>query len=146
MSWLIDLLAGGAVKVLGDALLKPVLDLVAKKQDISLEKYRVDGAVAKELISAEIERAKAQRELGLAAMNHPVWWIAWALFVFPVGLYHATIFLVSTAGIDPEVFQVRRVPATQEQWANTIVGFIFAAQIGSSIVGAILTRFIGPRP
>ena len=143
MMWLVNLLTSGAVKVLGESLVKPVLDLVAKKQDINLEKYRVDSTVGIEILKAEIETAKLRKEMNVLAMSHPVWWWAWALFVFPVGLYHASIFFVST--FPHWGWAIERVPPVQEEWANAIVGFIFLCQVGSGIAGALINRFLGRR-
>jgi hypothetical protein len=103
------------------------------------DKHAVDLALAD--INAERARREAQRDLGIAAMNHPVWWIAWGLFVIPVGIYNAAIFLLSTAGIGPETFAVLRVPGAQEALMGSIIQSIFLAQGVSGIAGAVIKRF-----
>jgi hypothetical protein len=90
-------------------------------------------------------------------MTHKVWWVAWALFVLPVGLYEAMIFFVSTFDawlntpgcVIPEIGQavragarvceyfVRRVPPAQEQLAVQITGTIFVAQAGTGVAAGV---------
>lgn len=103
------------------------------------DKYATDLAIKD--IEARIERTKARRDLGLAAMSHPVWWVAWALFVLPVGFYHAAIYSLSVLSIGPDQYAVLQVPPQQEEWGRLIVQNIFFAQAGSGIAGAVIQRF-----
>lgn len=99
--------------------------LSAEKRTVLIEAIRGDTA-----------RLQVQQNLILAAMTHPIWWWAWALFVFPVGFYHAAIFVTSTV---PWLngWTILRVPATQEAWALSIIQTIFVAQVGTGIAGAV---------
>lgn len=115
-------------------------DLAAKKADVAhldlatlSEEKRT---VLIEAIKGDTARTQVQQSLVLAAMMHPVWWWAWGLFVFPVGFYHAMIFLTSTV---PWLhgWSVLRVPPTQEQWALSIIQTIFVAQVGTGIAAAV---------
>ena len=141
LSWLAGPIAKAVIGIFGDSILKPLLDAWAKKQDINLEKYKTatdaEKSAALAAIGFEVTKVSAQRDIVLAAMSHPVWWWAWGLFVFPVGLYHAAIFLLSVAGVGPETFAVLRVPPTQEAWAKDIIQTIFIAQAGTGAVASI---------
>lgn len=111
------------------------------------DRDRMAVDLAKTDIEAEIARRNAQRDLGIAAMSHPVWWVAWCLFVIPVGLYHATIFIVSTLGIPPcggitvsPCFTVLRVPPDQQELSKTVIAYLFLAQGASGIAGAVIKK------
>ncbi len=133
MQWLISLLTGPIINGLLDGY---KAKLAATNTE---DKLAVELAVAD--INAERDRRNAQRDLGIAGMNHPVWWVAWGLFVIPVGLYNATIFILSTLSIGPSTFSVLQVPVAQEQLMATIVQSIFLAQGISGIAGAAIKRF-----
>jgi hypothetical protein len=141
MEWIANLLGGTLFKVLGDSIVTPILGAYMKAKDVNLEALRAklgtEQAEAAALLAHEAARIAAQREVTLAAMNHRVWWVAWALFVLPVGLYHAAIFLVSTFDAP---FVIQRVPATQEAWAQLIVLSMFGLYATTSIVDAVLAR------
>lgn len=141
MQWLVSLLGGTVFKVFGDSIMTPILNAWAKSKDVNLEVLKArlgtEQAEAAALLAHEAVRLAAQRDVTLAAINHKVWWIAWALFVFPVGLYHAAIFLVSTFDAP---FVIQRVPATQEAWAQLIVLSMFGLYATTSIVDGVLAR------
>lgn len=123
--------------------LSGVLSYLNKKQDVDLEKFKVDTLSGKEvsiaLVQAEIAGKQAQKEMNIVGMNHPIWWVAWAIFVLPVGLYHASIFLVSTFDLD---VVVKRVPQTQEEWGMWIVMSLFGAQVATGLVNGVATRWL----
>jgi hypothetical protein len=62
-----------------------------------------------------------------AAMSHPVWWVAWGLGVFPVFLYHASIFWVSTFPFWGWV--VLKAPADALDFAKLVVGSMFGIAV-----------------
>jgi hypothetical protein len=123
----------------------PILNSLVAAYKARLEATNTTDKLAVELaikdIEAEIARRNAQRDLGIAGMSHPVWWIAWALFVLPVGAYHAAIFMLSIFSIGPDVYAVLKVPAEQEAMGRAVVEYIFLAQGTSGIAGAIISRF-----
>ncbi len=141
LEWIASGVANAVVGVFGASILQPILTAWAKSRDVNLEELKARLGTEKDeaaaLLAHEGLRVAAQQSVTLAAMNHRVWWIAWALFVLPVGLYHAAIFLVSTFGAP---FVIQRVPATQEQWAQLIVLSMFGLYAGTSIVDAVLAR------
>jgi hypothetical protein len=99
---------------------------------------RIAADLAGKAIEAEIARRNAQRDLGIASMSHPVWWIAWGLFVIPVGLYHASIFVLSILSIGPDVYAVLKVPPDQQELSRTIIQYLFLAQGGAGVAGALI--------
>jgi hypothetical protein len=141
MMWLLSFLPGFGTFI--SKMLPSVLDYLNKKVDSDLEKYRVGSVNGKEVsiavVQSEIARVQAQKEMNMVGMNHPIWWVAWALFVLPVGLYHAMIYFVSTFHL---VLVVDRVPPVQEQWGMWIVGSIFGAQVTTGIVSQITNAWV----
>lgn len=142
--WIVSAGAKAIFKIFGDSIVKPILEVWAKKQDIDLEKFKTQTDERKTvnlaIIASEVERIKGSNAIIQEGMNHPVWWWAWALFVIPVGFYHAAIFVLSTFGIPPTTFKVLQVPPMQEQWAMWIVLSIFGAQVASGIVTTITNK------
>lgn len=116
-------------------------DVAAKLAAATAEAQAMWPNLAQILVAAsqqEAARTAEQRQDRANMMNHPVWWIGWGLFVFPVALYHASIFIVSTLSL-PIVIQ--RVPPTQEEWAQLIVLSFFGLYATTSIVDRVLSRF-----
>ncbi|MDC7784746.1 hypothetical protein PQJ75_00575 [Rhodoplanes sp. TEM] len=138
-------------------LLNGLLGYLAKRQDVDLEKFRV-GTVSGKEVSIELIRGFIQsqgvaKDIILAGMNHPVWWAAWIVFVFPVGLYHASVFFVSifdmflnSPGCGPHTFPcewyVKRVPIEQEEFGRQVVYAIFGGQITHGIVSSVASRWL----
>jgi hypothetical protein len=131
--WLGNLLAGPVVTGLLNAY-KAKLAATNATDEAAL-------SLAVAQINAEIARKAAQKDLGIASMSHPVWWMAWGLFVIPVGLYHATIFLLSTFGVDPHTFAVLKVPAEEQALSQSVIEYLFLAQSTSGVIGAVVKRF-----
>jgi hypothetical protein len=57
---------------------------------------KADGDVIKAVEMMKVEQAwlAATRDVQIAAMNTVTYWVGWALFVFPLGLYWAKILIV----------------------------------------------------
>lgn len=144
LGWLASSAAKAVLGVFGDAIVKPFVEAYAVKKNVDLEKFRAQSqenqVLGMGLIGAEVERIKANASIIQEGMQHKIWWWGWALFVMPVGIYHATIFLLSTAGVPPSTFAVLRVPPMQEQWAMWIVLSIFGAQTATGIVTTIANK------
>jgi hypothetical protein len=139
--------AFGAFKLIGGgagltAFAEKGLQAYVAAKNVDLEKFKASTSAEKEtllgMLASDDTRVAVQRDLVLAAMSHPIWWIAWGMFVFPVGIYHATIYLLSTLGIGPEIYAVLRVPHEQEQWGRDIVKTIFVAQAGTGVAGGLI--------
>lgn len=159
---ILEWLAGSAAKavfgIFGDTIVKPFVEIYAKKKDVDLEKFKTQSqenqVLGMAVIQAEVERVKGNTSLILAGMNHPVWWVAWLLFVLPVGFYHAMIHLVSVYPDGLTLFWiweilepgqvVKRVPATQESWDLWIVLSIFGAQTTTGAITAMAKKYAKP--
>lgn len=141
LSWLGSGLVQSIVGIFGSAILKPVLDAISHKQDVALEKYKAetgrDLQTDLAMLQAENIRRQGEVNLTMAAMNHPIWWFAWLIFVLPVGVYFALTFLYAALQI-PIVLP--EVSGQCAEWAKLIVPSIFAAQATTGIVTAISTR------
>lgn len=122
-------------------LLGTVARVYEKRADTALGHDKVTAELTAEIVRQDIAHIQARRDLGIASMSHPVWWVAWALFVIPVGLYHAGIFLLSIASIGPETYAILKVPPEQEAWARQIVASIFTLQAAAGVSGALLRRW-----
>jgi hypothetical protein len=140
------MLLAGIATSLGKWFLGKGLDSVVDGYKAKLAAGNTTDRLAVELatkdLEAEIARRNAQRDLGIAGMSHPVWWIAWGLFVIPVGVYHAAIFILSTLGIGPETYAVLKVPPDQQKLSETIIASLFLAQAGAGVAGALIKRFV----
>src|SRR5262245_44356779 len=90
MEWLFSLITGIP------GFLNGLLAYLNKKQDTAVVFNSNSKEVAIATIQAETSRTSAMRDVIQVAMGHPIWWVAWALGVFPVLGYYASIFWVST--------------------------------------------------
>jgi hypothetical protein len=105
---------------------------VAINRDNRAGEQAVDVAA----MGALTEGAKVHKELSIIGMNHPIWWVAWSLFVLPPGVYHACIYWVSTF---PALgWAIQQVPAKQEEWGQMAVVYLLGAQVGTGIIKSIV--------
>lgn len=132
------LIGGFVLKLLSGGMLDKVLDAANKRADSATERERIASEIVKAQIGAEVARRNAQKDVAIAGMSHWVWWLGWALFVVPVGIYHAAIFLVSTFGLD---IVILRVPPVQEEWGWQIVQSIFIAQAATGVTATAIKAF-----
>lgn len=126
MNWLLSLLGGLP------ALLSKGLDYYIKRADGDVQK-------AIKLMEADQARLAAQRDITLAGMSHPIWWAAWSMFVFPLGIYWAKVIVwdkVLGWGTTPPL------TGFVLEWAGWIVGGLFCLQVGTGIAGAIINRVV----
>ena len=87
--------------------------LLSKGLDYYIAKANGNVQKAIALMEADKVRLMAQRDVTLAAMNSRVWWMGWALFVFPLGIYYAKVIVWDkvlgwgvTDPIDPNMWGV----------------------------------------
>jgi hypothetical protein len=133
MAFLFSLLSGIP------GLLNGLLTYLNKKQDNALEQFRIGNTNGRDVsiavVQAEIARQTAMKDVTISAMSHPIWWVAWALGVFPVLTYHACIFWVSTfPGLGWTVLQV---PADQAEFGRTVVQWMFGIGGASALVTGV---------
>lgn len=124
MSWIIGLLTG-------------LPGLLSKGLDYYIKRADGDVIKATELMKADQVRMAAQRDITIAGMSHPMWWLGYLLFVIPTGVYYAKIILwdkvLALGSTDP-------LNGFVLEWAGTIVISIFGMQVGVGLVGSLLNR------
>ena len=133
MTWLITTL----LKWLSGGMLDRILAAIDHRADNATERDRIAADLVREEVRAEMARRADQKDLALAGMGHPIWWLAWALFALPVGVYHAAIYTVSILNLD---WTIQRVPPVQEEWGYYVIQALFLAQAGTGIAGMIAGR------
>lgn len=111
------------------------LTFLNKKQDTSaiFNTNAKDATVA--IVQAEVARASAVKDVTLSMMSHSIFWIAWGLGVFPVLLYHAAIFFVSTFPVVG--WTVHKVPDVELDYARLVVGSVFTLTGASTVVSGL---------
>jgi hypothetical protein len=107
-----------------------------KKQDIDLEKYKVDGVIDERIISAEIAIIQARASV----MSHLTWvhkgFGAVALLYFSAVVYDAL-----TEQLFPSVhWDVMELKGLSAITFNMVVGFYFLQSGVSTLVGKITGR------
>jgi len=68
--------------------------VIEKGLDYFIKKADGDVIKAVEMMKVEQSWLAATRDVQIGAMNTVTYWIGWALFVFPLGLYWAKILIV----------------------------------------------------
>jgi hypothetical protein len=132
-----------ALLTLIPGVLNGLLSYLNKKQDNALEQFRIGNTngrdVSIEVVKAELARANALKDITINAMSHPVWWVAWAIGVFPVLTYHACVFWVSTfPGLG---WTILKVPADQIEFGRTVVQWMFGIGGASALVTGITSAW-----
>jgi hypothetical protein len=115
--------------------LNGLLSYLNKKQDTAavFDEHGKDVSVA--IVQAEVSRQNAAVSVITVAMSHPIWWCAWALGVFPVLLYYACIFWVSTFPFWG--WRVLAAPADALDFAKLVVGSMFTIGGASSVIAGL---------
>lgn len=129
MTWLFGLLTGIP------GFLNGLLTYLNKKQDTAAVFNTNAKDVAVATLQAESVRTNAIRDVLTVAMGHPIWWVAWSIGVFPVMVYYACIFWVSTFPFWG--WTVLQAPADALDFAKLVVGSMFAIHGASSVVAGI---------
>jgi hypothetical protein len=134
MSWLISLLTSVP------QLLTGLFGWLNKKEDTRVVEINNSATVSTEVIKNDTAHIAAVRDVTMAMLNHPVFWVAWGLGVFPVLLYHACIFFVSTF---PALgWTVLKVPNEELEYARLVVGSVFTLTGTSTVVAGIASAWI----
>lgn len=123
-----------------------LLGYLNKRTDAEVSKLGISKEMAIETLKNDAIVKQATANVIIAAMNHRVWWIAWIVFVLPVGIYEASIFFVSTFDVFLNTahcttaceWYVKRVPEEQEKVAMLIMQSIFLAQAGTGAVAGVV--------
>ncbi|MGY3589354.1 hypothetical protein [Bradyrhizobium sp. USDA 4350] len=111
-----------------------------KKQDTALAENTNAKDVTVAIVQSETAHTAAVRDVTMAMMDHWVFWIAWGLGVFPVLLYHAAIFFVSTFPVLG--WTVLKVPDVELEYARLVVGSVFTLTGCSTVVAGLAHAWI----
>lgn len=111
-----------------------------KKQDTALAENSNAKDVTVALVQSEATHFSDVKDVTLAMMSHPIFWIAWGLGVFPVMLYHAAIFFVSTFPVLG--WTVLKVPDVELEYARLVVGSVFTLTGCSTVVAGLASAWI----
>lgn len=113
--WFLKLLPGIGSVVTG------ITDYLNKKQDVDLEKYKVDGKVDQSLIAAEVSIIQA-RAGALSNLS----WIHKGFGLVTLLYYTAIVYDALTEKLFPSVhWDVMELKGLAAIWAGMIVGFFF---------------------
>ncbi|WP_368508101.1 hypothetical protein [Bradyrhizobium lupini] len=111
-----------------------------KKQDVAVTENTNARDVTTAALQMETSHFSDVKDVTMAMMSHPVFWIAWGLGVFPVMLYHAAIFFVSTF---PALgWTVLKVPDVELEYARLVVGSVFTLTGASTVVAGLASAWI----
>lgn len=102
-----------------------------KKQDVALEKYKVDGTVDIEMMKTDLNLIQAQKELRLAEKDSPGVKTAMWLFLVPSGVWYAAYMWDSTFREVIPLWTWRVLTPEAEVWKilMVIVGYLFLSTV-----------------
>jgi hypothetical protein len=129
MSWLFGLLTSLP------GFLNGLLAYLQKRQDAAIMQNGNAKDVGIAVVQAETTRIQAAASVLQVAMGHPVFWVAWAIGVFPVMVYYASIFFVSTFPFWG--WEVLKAPADALDFAHQITAWMFGIAGASSLVAGV---------
>jgi len=129
MQWLFGLLTGLP------EFLKGVLGWLNKKEDTAVVQSANSKDVSIAVVQSETARVSAGASVLKAAMDHPAFWVAWCLGVYPVMLYYACIFFVSTFPMWG--WEVQKAPADALEYSRLVTGSMFGIAGASSVIAGI---------
>lgn len=117
-------------------ILTPLTSMFTKAQDVSLEKYKVDGTVDVTLIAADTARLQAQKELAIAGEQYKGERYLRYLFGYPAGIWFAFYMYDSTfrSALPPGwTWRVLTPEPAVMEFITWIVGFLFLHAIASYV-------------
>lgn len=102
-----------------------------KKQDVDLEKYKVDGTVNIEMMKTDLNLIQAQKELRIADKDSPGVQVAMWLFLVPSGIYYAAYMWDSTFRELLPSYTWRVLTPEDAIWKilMVIVGYLFLSTV-----------------
>lgn len=129
MIWLLKLIPGV------NTLFTSLLGYLNKRVDASVVENGNAKDVSTAIVQSEVTRETNVKDMTLAMMSHPVFWVAWGFGVFPVLLYHACIYFVST--FPAYGWTVLKVPAEEIEYGRMVVGTVFTLTGVSTVVSGL---------
>lgn len=97
-----------------------------KKQDVVLEKYKVDGSVNVELMRQDTEVIKARADLAKVMKDDPTTRWGHRLFIYPVGVWFSAI--VSYCILHPyfpNILPVLALPKQLDYVPYAVIAYLF---------------------
>ncbi|MGZ3675360.1 MAG: hypothetical protein ACXVCO_13725 [Ktedonobacterales bacterium] len=134
MTWLLNALTGLP------AFLQGLLGWLNKKEDTAVVENNNAKDVSVAIVQNDTAHAGVVKDVTLAMMDHPVFWVAWGLGVFPVLLYHACIYFVSTFPFWG--WTVLKVPHDELAFGQMVIGSVFTLTGVSSVVAGLAHAWI----
>ena len=116
-------------------LVKGLLGWLNKKEDTAVVANTNSKDVSIAVLQSETARVNASAGVLKAAMDHQVFWAAWVIGVYPVMLYYACIFFVSTFPMWG--WEVQKAPADALEYARLVTGSMFGIAGVSSVVAGV---------
>jgi len=110
--------------------ISPLAQAYNKAQDVSLEKYRVDGTVNVEAMRQDTEIIRARVDLAKAMKDDPTTRWGRRLFIYPVGIWFALIVYDSAfRGLLPSelTWRVLALPGNLDYIPYAIVAYLFVS-------------------
>ena len=96
-----------------------------KRQDVALEKYKVDGTVNAELIRSDVEVIKARVDLAKARSNDTVDRMGRRLLIYPTGIWFTAIVTDSLIHrIFDYPYRVEALPSNLEYIPYAVVAYL----------------------
>lgn len=115
-----------AISSVFSGLIGPLFTYLNKKEDVSLEKFKVNGQVDQSLLQAHVESLKARRDVLLQAMQYRGVRMVQYFFVYPLCFWwSAVIMYCILKPYFPELQPVLALPNPLNDWAAGIIGFYF---------------------
>lgn len=97
-----------------------------KKQDVVLEKYKVDGVVKVDLIRQDTEVVKARVDLAKAMKDDPATRWGKRFFIYPVGVWFAAIvYYCILHPYFPQILPVLALPPQLDYIPYAVIAYLF---------------------
>lgn len=137
MTWIASLLLGIP------GMFNALMGYLNKAQDVTLEKYRVGTTSGKEVsiavVQAQAAGVQAQKEINIIGMGHPIWWVAWGLYVIPAGFHSFAVHFVSTFHL---AWVVDKLPPEFIAQDQIMILSIFGAQVTTGLTQTIANAWL----
>jgi hypothetical protein len=118
-------------KGISEGLVGPLFSWLNKKEDVNLEKFKVNRVVDQAALAAHVEALKSRRDVLMEAMKYRGIRFFQYAFMAPLAVWFNAVILWCIAGpYFPEIKVVWALPGNLEYVLSAIVGFLF---LGSKI-------------
>ena len=115
--------------------LNGLLAYLQKRQDTAVIQSGNSKDVSIAVVQAEVARVQVAASVLQVAMGHWTFWLAWTVGVFPVMLYYACIFFVST--FPTYGWAVLKAPPDALEFGHTVANWMFGISGASSLVAGV---------